>query len=137
MTQTTLRESWSLLQVSAELPSTRDGRPVHPQTVRNWIVIGRKAPDGRVIKLRGRRFPGGWRVLPEDLTAFLDELTSACMNVSDPSGPPAPDPAPTTAARRRELEQADRELDRIGMGADAGPKPAAGSEARARRAAAK
>jgi hypothetical protein len=82
-----------LLQVSAQLPCTREGRPVHPQTIRNWIVVGRKGPAGQVIKLRGRRFPGGWRVKPEDLDGFLDELTAACMKIDDPSGPAAPDPA--------------------------------------------
>ena len=66
MSQSTLQQSWSLLQVSAQLPCTREGRPVHPQTIRNWIVVGRKGPAGQVIKLRGRRFPGGWRVKPED-----------------------------------------------------------------------
>jgi hypothetical protein len=133
MTESTLRGYWSLLQVQAELPSTREGRPVHPQTLRNWIVIGRKAPNGQVIKLKGKRFPGGWRVRPEDLGTFLDELTAACMRFDDPSGPVPP--PPTTQARSRELDHVDHELAKIGIGigivTGPAPKPTAGRGAKA------
>jgi hypothetical protein len=132
-----LRDSLSLAEVSARLPPTRGGRPVHVQTIRNWIVDGRKVPDGRIFHLLGTRFPHGWRVLPEDLDDFLAQLTAACMGIDDPSGPPAL--APTTEARARELSRTDRELDAIGLGTGPAPKPTTSREAkaRARRAAAK
>jgi hypothetical protein len=121
----------SSAEVAAILPRAEGKKPTHPQTVVKWVVVGRKAPDGRIIRLRATRFPSGWKILPEELEAFFAELTAARLGVEDPSEPSAP-PAPTTAARRRELERVDRALDAEGLGPDPEPKPTASKKARAK-----
>src|SRR5262249_20491972 len=93
-----LRDYLTLAQVAAELPPARDGKPHHVQTIRNWIVEGRKVPGGRIVHLNGARFPRGWMVLRKDLQTFLDELTAAYRGVEDPSGPTPAAPAPASQA---------------------------------------
>jgi hypothetical protein len=69
----------SLAQIARRIPSTKGDRPVHPATLTRWILRGAKAPDGTVIKLEARKFPGGWKVTEEAVERFLDRLTQAAL----------------------------------------------------------
>jgi hypothetical protein len=75
-----------------------------------------------MIKLKARRYPGGWMVCDEALEEFLDELTTAALKKSEESGPDeAPATVPLTKRRQRELAQVDREMGDAGFGT---PPPA-------------
>jgi hypothetical protein len=101
----------SLSAIARTLPSTKGGKPVHPLTVTRWIKKGVQAADGRMIKLKGRRFPGGWMVSDEALEEFLDELTRLALTKPEESGSDeAPATVPISKRRQRQLDEADRQM---------------------------
>ena len=110
---TATRKFLSLREVAQRSPPGKGDRPVHPQTVQGWIVEGVQAVDGRIVRLRGVRWPSGWKVAEDDLAAFLAELTAIALGEDAPPSPEAA-PAPSTA-RRRELADVDRGLDQAGI----------------------
>lgn len=49
----------------------------HPSTVWRWVTRGVIGPDGERIKLAATKFPGGWRIVDEDLERFIAALNQA------------------------------------------------------------
>jgi hypothetical protein len=109
MLQTQTRSYLTLSQVAA-----RAG--CHSTTAGRWITRG-TAIGGVTYRLRGVRFPQGWKILEEDFDAFLAELTAAALGQSDPSGTPDPSGSPhtMTKSQARESARIDNELDRLGV----------------------
>jgi hypothetical protein len=91
----------TLPQAARLMPSTKGDRPVHPITVGKWITRGARSGKRRVY-LEGRRFPGGWKVTPEAIERFVDELTRAALE----SRGVEPSPSKT---RQKELDRAAAE----------------------------
>jgi hypothetical protein len=108
----------SLSQAARRIPPTKGERPCHVATLTRWITKGVRAANGSVVRLQARRFPGGWKVTAEALEEFLDKLTSAALDESDPTQAPTVRPS---AQRQRVLEAIDRELDKAGICTN--PKP--------------
>ena len=105
-----LKSLLPFLEIARQIPSSRNGKPVHVATIGRWREPGVRAKNGSRIKLRCVRFPGGWRTTVEWVRQFLDAVTL------DRSGEAAPTPAPIrlSARRRREIERAKRELAEAG-----------------------
>jgi hypothetical protein len=98
----------SLSQAAATLPAGRGGKKVHLSTILRWILTGVRTPAGRV-HLEGIRLGGRWLTSKEALQRFAEHQTPDCSL-------PLPVPAPRmTLARRRHLEQVEKELDRLGI----------------------
>jgi hypothetical protein len=112
----------SLPQAVRRIPPTKGNRPVHTSTLTRWITKGVRKADGVVIKLRARRFPGGWKVADQAIDEFLDELTRAALAQTEPAAAPAPAISPR---RQRELDRVDAELDAAGIvsGPTRSPRP--------------
>jgi hypothetical protein len=77
----------------------------HPATLTRWILKGRRLRDGSFRKLPATRFPGGWRVRPADLDAFLADLTADRLGAPDQPAPRSP------AECRQGYERAEAALD--------------------------
>jgi hypothetical protein len=96
-----------LAAAARRIPGFRDDKSPHPATLSRWITRGVRLQDGTVLRLTAKRFPGGWAVCDADVDTFVDRLTA------DRTGEPVEVPAVMPAARRRAIEQTDRELDAI------------------------
>ena len=71
---------------------------------------GVRLSDGRTLKLRAVRRPGGWM----STDAWVDEFIAALT--ADRTGEPAEPPAiRTPTARRRDIERAEQELAAAGF----------------------
>jgi hypothetical protein len=96
----------SLAQAARIIPPTRLDKPVHVSTVVRWILHG-----VRGVRLEAVRIGGRWITSQESLERFSAALTTK-HNAS------RMEPAATqggSLAQRREQEQAERELDRMGV----------------------
>jgi hypothetical protein len=87
----------SLQQASRLIPPTKGDRPVHPSTLTKWIRFGVRSGDGATVRLKARKFPGGWKVTSAAIEDFLDDLTRAALAVDSAAI------APTPARRQKEL----------------------------------
>jgi hypothetical protein len=96
---------------------------VHPTTVSRWAKRGAKI-DGVYYRLKGVRFPGGWRTTKQDLDAYVARLTALSLGEPDPSGPPDPPKVRSSAADRGRSRRVDNELDRLGIRPPSGPQDA-------------
>src|SRR5262245_973458 len=88
----------TLSDVILSLPS-RNGRRVHRNTVRRWILKGALLRDGTRLKLRALRTPGQWLVEPDALRRFMKALRAD--RVGTPKSTPTesgPAPLRTRAA---------------------------------------
>lgn len=102
----TCDELISLREASAMLPRLRGGKPVHVATLSRWITTGVRSLDGRRVHLEAARVGVAWVTSPEALDRFARRLTPTQTDGR---------PAPSVAARKRELERIDRELDQLGV----------------------
>ncbi len=84
---------------------------VHPATGSRWILEGRLMRDSTRKRLAATRTPGGWRVRPEDLDAFLQAITAD--RLSRPADPASLPRSPAQA--RREHAAAERTLTSAGF----------------------
>ena len=100
----------SLSQAARRFPPTKTDRPVHVSTLTRWIVKGARAVDGTRIKLEARRFPCGWKVTDRAIERFLNRLTAAVLDQSEPDGTRA---IPPSDQRQMELEQRAHESEQI------------------------
>lgn len=50
----------SLAQIAALFPPQRAGRPVHPETIKYWILKGVRLPDGSRVRLEAVRVGSRW-----------------------------------------------------------------------------
>jgi hypothetical protein len=92
------------------LPSTLfgSGRPLHVSAAHRWIITGIRAANGTRVKLRAVRLPGGFMTTAAWMKEFLAALQP--RTAAEPQVMPR-----TTARRRRDHEQAERELAQIGI----------------------
>jgi hypothetical protein len=95
--------------IARQIRSMRGDKPLHPATLSRWILTGVRLRSGETLRLNARRLPGGWQVSREAVEQFIERLTA------DRCGAPAPAPAERPVARRRDVERAEAELDRIGI----------------------
>lgn len=108
-----LEELKSFAQVTKLVQPARNGKPPHVATISRWRCPGIQARNGSRIRLRCVRVPSGWMTTLRWINEFLDALTTD----RDGRGTPTP-PAPlvqTSARRRREIDQAKRELAAAGI----------------------
>lgn len=75
-------ELLSLPEVARKLPPNRGSKPVHPATLTRWIRRGVLSSDGKRIRLKAMRLPGGWRTTPEWVNRFLERITSDRIEAS-------------------------------------------------------
>ncbi|HET6576312.1 MAG TPA: DUF1580 domain-containing protein [Fimbriiglobus sp.] len=95
-----------LAEAARRLGSTRRTRPVHPSTVNRWVMHGRRLKGGRTVRLEAVRSGGQWLTSWPAVRRYLAAQTEA-------AAPPAAGRTPTQ--RRRDAEDAERELERAGV----------------------
>jgi hypothetical protein len=93
----------------------RRGRKIHIATVRRWATKGLTGVQLRTIRIGGGVYTSG-----SMLREFFDKLTAAAgRDESRTESAPCPTTCSTsvrsTAGRDRAIEQADRELARLGV----------------------
>jgi hypothetical protein len=72
-------------------------------------LTGHPVGDGRFIRLKATRFPGGWRTTQEQIDTFLQAITAAHLGEEvEPEARP-------TKARQAELSRVDAEIARLGL----------------------
>jgi hypothetical protein len=96
----------SLNQAIKLLPPGRMGRPAHLATLVRWIKAGSRGPNGESVRLQAVRMGGRWLTTSGWIEDFARGLT--------PSFGASP-VVPPISARRKAAEQAERELDAIGI----------------------
>jgi hypothetical protein len=90
--------------VPALLPRRRRGKRVHVATIHRWATIGYRGIKLRFVQVGNTRC-----VRRDDLDEFLRRLTSVA------TGEPTPAATRSPAARRREIERANQDLDDMGV----------------------
>jgi hypothetical protein len=70
----------SLPQIAALLPPQRAGRPVHPETIKNWIRNGTRLPDGTRLRLEAVRVGSRWLSDRTRVARFIEAQTRAAEN---------------------------------------------------------
>ncbi len=93
---------------AAKLVPSWAGRPSHPSKIVRWIKVGLTV-NGERIKLEALRMGGTWVTTAQALHEFGERLTRA------EQGEDLPCQSISTTARRREVELAERTLDRVGI----------------------
>jgi hypothetical protein len=83
--------------------------PTHPGTVVRWMLYGVPLSDGSRLKLDAVRLPSGWVTSDDAIREFVERITL------DRSGGAVAVSTSMPAARRRALEQVNRDLDRLGV----------------------
>jgi hypothetical protein len=103
LTETTL----SLAQAARRLPPGRNGAPCSLQCVLRWVLNGSRALDGKLVRLEAVRLGGRWITSAEAIARFAAALTPPTSeNVLS---------SRTPRQRRRAAEQAERELEKLGI----------------------
>jgi hypothetical protein len=103
----------TLSHVARRFPPNKGNRPVHPSSLTRWILDGIRLSDGSRIRLRGVRFPSGWRNTDEWIEDFLESLTAARTCSRLMAGRTGSLRSP--ARRQREHLRAKRELKTSGF----------------------
>lgn len=91
----------SIRDVPRHLPPRPTGRLVHISAVYRWILRGVRGVRLESIKVGGTAYTS-----QEALQRFGDRLSEARLN-------PSLTPTPTTATRRKQIDQATREVQAI------------------------
>jgi hypothetical protein len=103
-----------------------DGKPVHYATIYRLMNRGLETPDGGRAHLEHLRVGGKLVTSVEAISRFVAATNG--IDLADAEGQPAP-----PAARAKELDRVDRELDRAGVTISGGKgrdrKPARGRRA--------
>jgi Protein of unknown function (DUF1580) len=105
----------SFSQASRRLPSLRRNRPVAPATIWRWVSQGVRLPDGSRLKLEAVRVGGHWITSLEALTRFVQQQTDAQYKQVPSDQEAKPLSIRTPSQRQRAAQQADDELESIGM----------------------
>jgi hypothetical protein len=98
----------SLSEVCRLLPPGRNGAKPALGTILRWILGGSRAPDGTLVRLEAIRIGGKWLTSREALARWTAKLTPRLRD--NPMSPPR-----TVRQRRRAAEQAERELENLGI----------------------
>jgi hypothetical protein len=83
----------------------RNGKAAHFSSIYRWISRGARARNGARVVLETIKLPIGLRTTTQAITRFIDALTN----------PGNTSPAPTSATRRRQMQQTHKELTDAGM----------------------
>ena len=86
-------------------PKRRGNKTLNKSTGFRWAKDGRKAADGSIVKLPTIRVAGSLCTSTEAFQAWCERLS---VGGGEPASPR------TTSARRRAVEAADRELEKLG-----------------------
>lgn len=108
MIDTSTETLLSLRDAAKRLPGRRQGKRPAVETLYRWTLHGCRGIVLESVQIGGTRCTS-----LEALDRFFAALTAA-----GPAGQPAPPPLPTirtSAARRRQIEQAERELSEAGI----------------------
>jgi len=89
------------------LPKTARNKKIHICTLYRWIVGGLRSKDGMIVRLESVKVGGNACTSQEALTRFFERL----------SGNKAVVTPPTSFGRKRlkQIERAEKELDRLGL----------------------
>lgn len=85
--------------------NTRTGKAAHVSSIFRYALYGGRAVNGQRIKLETVKVPSGLRTSVEAIERFIAALT--CPEI-DP-------PRTTSAARRKQIEMAEKELAEAGF----------------------
>src|SRR5262245_23181031 len=97
----------SLRDAAKLIPPARQGRPVSFQCILRWALDGAKTPSGERVRLEAIRLGGRWVTSREAIQRWAEALTPKTDNsMSRPR---------TLRQRRRSAEQAEKELERMGI----------------------
>jgi hypothetical protein len=96
-----------LREVPKLLPSYRGGRPPSFQCALRWVLEGAKGPNGERVKLEALRVGGRYVTSKEALQRWAERLTPQTESTLAPTRTPR--------QRRRAAEQAERELEAMGI----------------------
>jgi hypothetical protein len=96
-------------EASRFFTSAKTGKPVHPSAVLRYGLNGvpSRKGSGRIY-LAMLRHPSGWVTTEAAIQEFIERLTQD-RRIDTPTGAPAP------VSRRKAVEAAERELDRLGI----------------------
>lgn len=98
----------SFREATKRLPKTSRNKNIHISTLHRWVHRGLQSRDGKVIRLEFVKMGGKICTSLEALQRFFDRLAGD-VEVETP--------APITRRQRlKQIEQAERELDRAGIG---------------------
>src|SRR4051794_26522232 len=89
------------------IPSYRPGQPTHHSRIIRAITKGSRAIDGTLVRLEAVRLGGQWITSVEAIQRWAERLAQG-----QPAQPVAPR---TSTARRKAVEHADRELEKLGV----------------------
>jgi hypothetical protein len=81
----------------------RNGKSIHASAIYRYIVRGCTNPRGERIRLETIRTPMGVRTSREAITRFIAALSGQSL------------PASTSATRKKQIEQAEKELEAAGF----------------------
>ena len=90
----------SFSDAASHLPRRRAGKRPHVATLYRWASRGVRGVKLETIRVGGT------------LCTSIEALQRFCERLTDPHAPPA---SQTTAAREREAQKAERQLDEIGI----------------------
>jgi hypothetical protein len=95
----------TLARLARLIQPVRQGRPTSQSCLFRWVRSGVRGPDGQRIYLEAARLSGKWISTPGAIRRFVAAQT-----------PPQIEDAArrTVSQRRRAIEEADRELERLG-----------------------
>jgi hypothetical protein len=102
-------EGLYLTQAAKRFPPYRRGRPVTLGCVLRWILQGVRLPDGSRVRLEGARLAGRWLTTAGAIARFLAVQSPQLEDAERPALPRTP------GKRRRAIERAGRELDKVGI----------------------
>jgi len=95
------------------LPELAARERLSARTVRHWVVVGVRLPDGSRVRLRGVRQGGRWFVSGAELETFRARCTAAALPPDgDEDALPVPCPS---KGYQRELERDLADLRAMGL----------------------
>jgi hypothetical protein len=97
-----------LTELPDHCPRRRGGKRLNVATAYRWALGGCKAKDGSIVRLPIIKVGGTQCTSTEAFQWFCDRLSAEVGQAP----PPTPSATRTSAARRRAIEAAERELDR-------------------------
>lgn len=97
----------SFNEATKKLPKTTRNKTIHISTMHRWVQRGLRSRDGMVIRLECVKVGGRICTSLEALERFFERLTGS-VEVETP-------PSITRRQRLKQIEEANRELDRAGI----------------------